>query len=131
MNKYMLLNTYNNMSSEKIIRLAKKFETKYCITKLATEANKIQQDIKNNLPDLMNEMFNDKVGVNITLGYQTGVGTWFVGAKIEIKNLVWSTGVSPEMKAKYTQKFNDIIKLVNKTDMRYEGGPWTFYLPIE
>ena len=123
------------MSSQKIIRLAKIIEAKYpevAITKIAaTDAKQIQHDIKNNLGSLMDEMFNNAVGVNITLGYEDGWTTWIKGAKIEIKKLVWSEGVTPEQISVFTQKFNSIINYVNKPGLKYEGGPWTFYLPID
>jgi len=123
------------MSSQKIIRLAKRIEATYpevSITKIATtDAKQIQNDIKNNLGSLMDEMFDNSVGVNITLGYEEGWKTWIQGAKIEIKKLVWSEGVTPEQIATFTKKFNAIINFVNKPGLKYEGGPWTFYLPID
>jgi hypothetical protein len=117
------------MSTKNVIKLGSKFESKYLI-KNATAAETVMQDIKNHFPELMEQMYDDNVSVNIGLGYETGIGTWFKGAKIEIKQLIFSDTATEELKAKYSNIFStQVLKFVNNSGLKYEGGPWQFILP--
>jgi len=118
------------MSTRNILKLADKFDKKYILVNAAaTSSEKIKQDISNGLSGLMSQMYNDNVSVSLTLGREEGIGTWFKGAKIEIKNQVWSETTTDELKAKYRNGLQQILNYVNQPNMNYEGGPWSFILP--
>jgi hypothetical protein len=109
-----------------IIKLADRISGKYLIKE--GQVSQIERDVKNGLSTLMDDMVRDNISARITLGYEGGILTWFLGAKIEIKKIQWSS-TEPDLVNKYKKKFEDIVRFVNKPGMKYEGGPWTFVVP--
>jgi len=119
------------MYSKKIVKLGEKFSKKYSFTKeAATDSLKVKQDIINKFPEKMEEMSRDNISINLTLGYEEGISTWFRGAKIELKDLKLSESASDAIKDKYNNFVRkDLLNYVNTPNLGYEGGPWTFDLP--
>jgi hypothetical protein len=120
----MPLNTYIDMSTKNIIKLAERFYIKYADN--YSEEKRIVQTIIAKFSNFIAELKRYSVSVTLVLDYDTGI---LAGGKIVAKEITWSAETTKEEKAYLGSFIPKILELLNTVGMNFQDGPWNVTLP--